>query len=77
MEGMHGDWQFMSGEEAREALEAAKAAREASTGDNGARPAEDAAEDAALAAGGWGAVELEATAPPLETRIAPERNNRS
>lgn len=73
MEGMHGDWQFMSGEEAIEALEAARAAREASTGDNGAAPAEDAA----LAAGGWGAVELEATAPPLETRVAPERNNRS
>jgi hypothetical protein len=62
MEGMHGDWQFMSGEEAREALEAAKAAREASTDDNGARPAEDAA----LAVGGEAATELEAAAPDAD-----------
>ena len=61
-EGMHGDWQFMSGEEAAEALEAADAAREASTGDNGAPPGEDAA----LAVGGEAAAELEATAPPPE-----------
>lgn len=51
-EGLHGNWQHMTGEEVEEALRGAGEAEEA------AQSAVRAGEDIALAAGGEGALEL-------------------
>ena len=64
MEGMHGDWQHMTGDDVEKALERGAQALE---GGEGAL----AVEDTALAVGGEGAAELEATAPGSVTVLEP------
>ncbi|HEX5744046.1 MAG TPA: hypothetical protein VFX84_01180 [Candidatus Saccharimonadales bacterium] len=69
MEGLHGDWQHMTGEEVAGALEKGARALEAAEAAEIAEEESVAAEEAALATGGEAAVELEAAAAMVRTEV--------